>query len=332
MNLNPSLQYIAIVLILGALIMGGVHQRFGKGLASRLFANIVPLSAMGAIVGRLSADVGTFSIENLGILLVACAIGIVVILRLHGGVVVELRGKSTTLQTSTAQLGSTAKETAAAAAQQATMVTEVSSTLQEIQATSAAAAENAGAVLREASEALEVSREGQNAIAETRRIMQLIGQAGSIVDTVSGLAEKSNLLAVNASIEAAGAGEHGRRFAVVANEVRNLAEQSKRASGQIQQALQLTEQGRGAVDAASRVLDRLTSVVDQATDKARGIAGATQQQAAGIQQITDAMGSVSQGAQESAAAARQIEAAVHDLDDLSRSIREFVGGELRYRS
>jgi methyl-accepting chemotaxis protein len=332
MTLSSDLQYIFALLVAGAMILWSAHMRLGKGLAFRLFLYIIPIGLMAAVIGRLSSVFGTWSLGNLLILLSATAIGVPGILHLNRSVVVQLNEKSRALRANTAQLGSTAKETATTASQQAAMVTEVSSTSQEIQATSAAAAEGAGAVLRDATEALRVTREGEEAVAEARRIMELIGQAASIVDTVGELAEKSNLLAVNASIEAANAGEYGRRFAVVAAEVRNLAEQSKTATKQIHEAIQRTEQGRRAVDTASGVIQRLSSVIDQTTDKARSIAGATQQQAAGIQQISDAMASVSQGAQESAAAARQIEGAVQDLEGISLGIQNFVGGRQRSAS
>jgi methyl-accepting chemotaxis protein len=314
----------------GFLVVFFIYWRFGTGLATRIFGTVIPMAVVDATITNATSGLPFTSTPKL----IAFAIGILgtiyLTFWLHRSVVVALENRATGLQASTAQLGSTAKETAATAAQQAAMVAQVTTTVQEIHATSLAAANSAKAVLTDASEALRVSREGGTAVAEARRIMELIGQVTSIVDTVSELAEKSNLLAVNASIEAAKAGEHGRGFAVVAAEVRNLAEQSKSATRQIRDAIQRTEQGRRAVEVAAEVITRLSHVLDDTTDKAKGIAGATQQQAAGIQQITDAMSSVAEGAQSSAAAARQIDQAVRDLEEFTLGLRVFISG--RHRS
>jgi methyl-accepting chemotaxis protein len=331
--MSTSEIYNTIAIVLAAsLVVGIMYQRFGTGLATRIFANIVPLVAMTALLARFGARNGALSVQNLityPIVVITC---VFIIMRVYRGVVVGLVEKTSGMQASTAQLASTAKEAAASAAQQSAMVAEVSTTLQEIQATSAASAESARTVLNDTTEALRVSREGRDAVAEALRIMELISQVASIVDTVSELAEKSNLLAVNASIEAAKAGEHGRGFAVVASEVRSLAEQSKTATRQINEAIKRTEQGRRAVDVASEVINRLSHVLDETTDKAKGITSATQQQAAGIQQISDAMTSIAQGAQEAAAAGRQIEGAVHALEELSITVRNWVTGEHSIRS
>jgi methyl-accepting chemotaxis protein len=323
---------IGLVALAGVIVLVAVYWRFGSGLASRVFGTIVPIAVIDSIISTVNAGLELGSPRKIAGLMFGIFLTVYLSYRLHRVVVVALSEKAAGLQASTVQLGATSRETAATSSQQAAMVAQVTTTIQEIQATSVAAADNAKAVLTDASEALRVSREGRDAVAEARRIMDLIGQVTSVVDTVSELAEKSNLLAVNASIEAAKAGEHGRGFAVVAAEVRNLAEQSKSATRQIRDAIQRTEQGRRAVDTAAEVITRLSKVLDETTDKARGIAGATQQQAAGIQQITDAMTSVAEGAQSSAATARQIEQAVHDLEKLATEVRTFVNGERRFES
>ncbi|HMA92981.1 MAG TPA: methyl-accepting chemotaxis protein [Polyangiaceae bacterium] len=325
--MSTSEVYNSIAIVLAAsLIVVGIYQRFGKGLATRIFGQIVPIIAMTALLARFGARNAPTSIENLATYPIVVVVCVFVIFRVYRGVVVGLVEKTTGMQASTAQLASTARETAATAAQQATMVAEASTTLQEIEATSAASADSAKAVMDDTAEALRVCRQGRDAVAEAQRIMELIAQVASIVDAVSELAEKSNLLAVNASIEAAKAGELGRGFAVVAAEVRNLAEQSKVATRQIHDAIRRTAQGQQAVATASEVINQLARVLDATTDKAKEIAAATRQQASGVQQISGAIVSVSQGAQEVATAGRQIEEAVGALDKLSLGVRNWVIG------
>ena len=134
------------------------------------------------------------------------------------------------------------------------------------------------------------------------------------------------MLAVNAGIEAAKAGEHGRGFAVVASEVRSLAEQSKVAAQRIRSAVAGAEEGRRALEDAGLALTRLSSTLEESTDRASQIAATAAQEAAGVRQIAEAMTSVSEGGSANAEAARQLEQAVETVNHVTEDLRRFVAG------
>jgi methyl-accepting chemotaxis protein len=176
----------------------------------------------------------------------------------------------------------------------------------------------------------------------TVRLSEQTQAISQIVATVEDLAAQSNLLAVNASIEAAKAGEQGKGFAVVAQEVRTLAEQSKNATGQVRTiladiqkatsaAVMATEQGSKAVDAgvkqsavAGKSIQSLSDTIVEAAQAATQIAASSQQQLIGVDQVASAMESVKQARAQNADSAKQLEAAVHNLKDLGQKLRSSV--------
>src|SRR5262249_22617799 len=153
--------------------------------------------------------------------------------------------------------------------QQASAINETSSTASEIAQTSQQATEYATSVIKITEKSEDLSRDGQKVVSESVAGMEKLGeqvraiaasitdlsertlQIGDIIATVKDVAEQSNLLALNASIEAAKAGEHGRGFAVVAMEMRNLAEQSKLAAGQVRAILSEVQKGTRVAVAAT---------------------------------------------------------------------------------
>lgn len=261
------------------------------------------------------------------------------------------------LSVSTSQISATAKEYAETSTTQASAVAEVSTTVEEVKQTSEIAAASARDVASAADEAARKGHVGRERLGDAVTLMRKINervagiaeqilqlseqtsQIGTIVDAVSDLAEQSNLLAVNASIEAAKAGEHGRGFSVVASEVRSLAEQSKRATQQIrgilsqiqkatQSAVMATEEGtkrsedgRISVEAVREVVENLAVVLEESAAKARQIAGASAQQASGISQIATALGGISKAARDNATGVRQLEMAVVDLERLTGELK-----------
>jgi methyl-accepting chemotaxis protein len=231
---------------------------------------------------------------------------------------------------------------------QAASLEQTQVTAEEIRLISGQAAEQARGVLEAAQggdstaaggeAALMATLEGLSAMrAQTEVILKRVrelderkNQLGRITETVKDLADQSNLLALNAGIEAMRAGEHGKGFGLVAREVRELAEQSRKSTDQVEEILgKLDEAIRQTVDlsasggkrmdagmeqmrASAKVLRALADLVRSNSESVRRIAEAVSQQDAGVGQIFAAVRD--QG--------RQMEAAVRQSQDLAQLIAE----------
>jgi methyl-accepting chemotaxis protein len=211
-----------------------------------------------------------------------------------------------------------------------------------------------------AMKALSVSGDGQRSVQEIldgmnhiQRQMDMIGMnviklqeqsqaIGEIIATVTDISEQSNLLAVNASIEAAKAGELGKGFAVVAHEIHNLAEQSKQATGNIRTILTdiqrgvsstviSTERGTNSVADAARLtsdareaIEVLTRSIADSSREAIEIASSVHEQADGMDQISEAMEKIRDAAQKNLEITRKAEKTAEDLHSLGVRLKKIT--------
>ncbi len=312
------------------------------------------------------ADV-TATAKNLLRVVIAVSIaalmsGLVIGLYITRSITRQLLDATALLSSSSAEILATTTQLASSASETATAVSEATATTEEVKQTSQISGEKAKNVLESAQKAASVAQQGKDAVAQNvDAINKIKGQAelvaesivklseqtqaiGEITTSVNDLAEQSNLLAVNAAIEAAKAGEQGKGFAVVAGEIRSLAEQSKQATAQVRTiltdvqkaanaAVMATEQAGKAVDAgvkqatvAGESIGNLADTVMEASQAATQVAASSQQQLVGIDQIASAMENIKQATQQNVAGAKQAEKAAQDLNELGLKLKEIAGG------
>ena len=220
--------------------------------------------------------------------------------------------------TGSVQISLSSQALSRGASEQASSVEEVSSSLEEMTANIAQNTENARTTERIAIRSAKGIEEGNSSVSITVKAMRDIAEKISVI---SDIAEKTDLLAINAAIEAARAGEHGKGFAVVAAEVRKLAETSQAAANEIQQV------SRSSVEIAERTGTELQQIVPDIQNTAnlvQEIAMASVQQNSGTNQITTAVNQLNSIAQQNAASAEELSTSSEELSGQAEHLRDVM--------
>jgi methyl-accepting chemotaxis protein len=267
------------------------------------------------------------------------------------------------MQSSSAELQAAATQQATSSREQSTAMSEITTTISEILATSRQIAASAQRVAKMAEQTAGSAKSGDETVLRAhesitgiQRQVELIvhhmldlgkksQQIGLVLDIVTELAEQTNILSINATIEATAAGESGRRFAVVADEIRKLADRVGNSAKEIRALIDevrsavnttvmATETGSKTVESGSRQfgevatsLRQISGLVTTTTEAAREIELSTQQQSTAVEQVNVAIANVAQASKETEAGSTQTLQTASQLAVISRDLLRLVRAE-----
>jgi methyl-accepting chemotaxis protein len=270
---------------------------------------------------------------------------------------VRVSESTAAVASASSEISSSTEEMAAGAHEQTSQAGEVAGAVEEMAKTIIENSRNAGVTAGKAKEAKATAEQGAIVVGETVRSMQDIAetvkvvagtvqelgksgeQIGQIIDVIDDIADQTNLLALNAAIEAARAGEQGRGFAVVADEVRKLAERTTKATkeiaGMIRKIQDDTGWAVGSIDEASiRVrkgieyaskagasLEEIVTMSQELTDMVAKIAAASEEQSSASEQISKNVEAISAVTGQAASGTQQIARTAEDLNRLTESLQ-----------
>jgi methyl-accepting chemotaxis protein len=347
---NAVLAAIVITAFAGVLFAGLIYKSITRPLQE--FMGVVETVGQGDLTGQ-APSVRRDELGDLGRGLNRMVMGL-------RDVATQTRSVAENLNAATAEILASTQQQAASTAEQAAAVQQANATMSEISQSGAQISDRARDVAATAEATSSASAAGLESVQNTTAIMERIREqaeavaenvmnlsektqaVGEIISSVNDISEQSHLLALNAAIQAAAAGEHGRSFSVVANEMKNLAAQSKQATVQVrsilgdiqkaitssvmltEEAVKRVEAGRQQADVADRAMRELTENIEESVRAFQQIVGGSGQQRIGFEQVTQAFRSIGIASRETANSTKQSEKAAANLNALAQQLRSTV--------
>ncbi|MCA9482736.1 MAG: HAMP domain-containing protein [Nitrospina sp.] len=273
----------------------------------------------------------------------------------------EISRNANDLATSASEISAAVQDQAAVSAEQSTSVTEISTTVEELSISSSQVADNANSVAQISTNALRESERGMEAMENLKIKMDTISddnkgsiqeivdlgtrseEIGKVMEIINNIADQTKLIAFNAAIEASSAGEAGKRFGVVAVEIRRLADNVMESTGEIENKIEEIQQAinrlvinseRGSKNIKDgteltrqtiRELENLVTGAKTTADAAAQISLSTQQQKTATDQVLAALKEIVDGSRQSSAAIKQTSSVTSKLSEMSSHLKNLVG-------
>ncbi len=323
---------------------GGQDWLVGFKTDTALGWTVVAVASMDELMAPVRSLAGFNGITTIIILIIAVGVIIYVAARVSSPIntiTASLYMVARQVSGASSQISSASQQLAQGAASQASSIEETSASLEELASMANHNADNAQQASSLSQEATEAADSGAAAMQKLLQSMDGISASSSEVAKVArGIEEiafQTNLLALNAAVEAARAGEAGRGFAVVADEVRNLAqrasEQARVTSTLITESGNRTREGGTQAAEANAVLKVIQERVAKVVGLVSEISAASKEQAQGVEQINKAVSTMEQivqqnsaNAEQSASASEELSAQAFQMKELVSTLNERVAG------